>query len=230
MGLFDACCMLTGVSLKGADAAAVAIESVGENFRPMTLAVFGHYNRVGTVDGVKNDANTKLIMKYFEKKLDSGEFESEEYGAGHIELLLESFERNINDGPCYALLNELPVYASLISKAVWKAIANSVPPISDSPDECYDQIFPEGSIGREIYGGKRGNIGTQLREFSSILNFMTEQKMVWKVTEGGGQDYAESMRQALKKARNKFQAVPAILDGLRDYEIEVADLLVDSEV
>ena len=109
--------MVSGVSLKGANASLVLLEQTGEVYRPIALAITGNYNRLGSIDGIKEDANTKLVLRYFLGKLRSSEFAVDaDYFRGHgcypiknIEQLLACFERNINDFPNAAVLNGRPV-------------------------------------------------------------------------------------------------------------------------
>ena len=74
MGFYDCRCMVSGVSLKGADAALVLLQQAGEAYRPIALAIVGNYNRLGSIDGIEEDANTKLVLEYFLGKLRSGAF------------------------------------------------------------------------------------------------------------------------------------------------------------
>src|ERR1700722_14596538 len=106
MGFYDCRCMATGVSLKGADAALVLLEPLAVGYTPTALAFKGNYDRLGSIDGVKEDANTRLVLRYFLDVLLSRAFTvDEEYLAVSkrfpirtIEDLLFGFERNMNDG------------------------------------------------------------------------------------------------------------------------------------
>src|SRR5262245_3985750 len=83
MGMYDGRCMVSCVSLKGADAALVLLQQSGDAFHPMELAITGNYNRLGSIDGLE-DANTQLVFDYFQRKLASGEFVVDvDYLSGH---------------------------------------------------------------------------------------------------------------------------------------------------
>src|SRR5262252_9175675 len=69
VGFYDCRCMVTGVSLKGSDAAAVLLQKAAGVYRPIALAMKGNYNRLGTIDHISEDANTRLVLKFFLAKL-----------------------------------------------------------------------------------------------------------------------------------------------------------------
>src|SRR5258708_5960905 len=127
MGFYDCRCMLTGVSLKGADAALVPLRATGSAFVPLALAIKGNYNRLGSIDGIEEDANTELILRFFLDKLQTGEFVVEgEYLRAHncypirtIEDLLQGFERNINDSASASVLSGQPIVFALVCRTVW---------------------------------------------------------------------------------------------------------------
>jgi len=113
MGFYDCRRMVTGVSLKGAGAALVLLHQSSDQYVPMALAVKGNYNRLGSIDGIDEDANTQSALRFFQEGLRSDAFiVDEEYLRGHgcfpiqtIEDLLQGFERNMNDGERIAVLN-----------------------------------------------------------------------------------------------------------------------------
>src|SRR5262245_23817027 len=103
MGMYDYPCMVTGVSLKGADAALVLLEPVRKGFSPMAFAISGNYNRLGTIDGVEEDANTEVILDFFLARLADGRLDIDEDeapdGIADIEALLRVIERCVTAGP-----------------------------------------------------------------------------------------------------------------------------------
>src|SRR6516162_5759426 len=139
MGLYDARCMVTGVSLKGADAALVLLQKRGENYHPIALAIRGNYDRLGSIDGIEEDDNTEAILAFFLAKLKTGEFVVDKeyfeicecYPIEDIEDLLHCFERTMNDHHEAALLGGSPVVFALISSSIWNGIARAVKPSRD---------------------------------------------------------------------------------------------------
>jgi len=116
--------MITGVSLKGADAVLVPLQRRCGVYSPIALAIKGNYNRLGSIDGTEEDANSRLVLEFFQAELQTGSFEVEEeylsacgyYPISTIETLLQAFERNINDNPRAAVLSGLPIIFALISR------------------------------------------------------------------------------------------------------------------
>ena len=235
MGFYDCRCRITGVSLKGADATAVLLQKFARAFRPITLPVTGNYNRYGTIDGIAEDANTRLILKFFLDKLQSGEFVIDEpywlkdyYPITDLEHLLWGFERNTNDNHETAVLNGKPVVVALVCRAVWDSLASSGS--SRKSDEAlFAEVFDGAPVAEEIYRGQFAKVSEHLRELAAVNDFLTSRGIAWKPTEGDGQHYDEEMRKYLATARKKFRDSPAVLEGLNDYEREVADLLTDED-
>lgn len=232
MGFYDCRCMASGVSLKGADAVAVLLQLSSGAFRPVALALTGSYDRLGTIGGVTDDANARLISAYFLAKRSSGEFVIDEpYWSKsrcpitNIENLLWGFERNTNDNPEAAVLNGAPVVAALTSRRVWDAIVRAAPHDERADSARFAALFSGVSVAEEMYRGHLARVGEQLRELSAVSAFLATRGIEWTPTEAGGQDYADEMRDCLASARERYKDCPAVLDGLRDYEREVSELL-----
>jgi hypothetical protein len=234
MGFYDCRCMATGVSLKGADASLVLLQQEGAGYQPIGLAVKGNYNRLGSVDGIKQDANTELLLRYFLDKLNQGRFVVDAayfrshgcYPITNIEQLLAGFERNINEGN-YAMLDGRPVVFALISRAVWDGIANDGRPARESPTALFQSLFKDVAIAAEIYGGSLASVWVHLQEQAAVSAFLADLGLDWKQADAGGQDYPEEMRQYLQEARLAFSNCAVVLKALNDYEREVSDLLGD---
>ena len=73
MGLYDCRCMISGVSLKNASAMLVLLQESRGALMPIALGIKGSYNRMGTIDGIEQDANTAAILKFFRDLQASGE-------------------------------------------------------------------------------------------------------------------------------------------------------------
>ena len=233
MGLYDCRCMVTGVSLKGADAALVLLQQAGAVCHPIALPIKGAYNRLGSIDGLDEDANTALILKYFLERLRREEFVvDQDYLRTHhcfpienIEQLLAGFERNINDNDSAAVLNGRPVVFALISRAVWDAIASSSPPPSGPAPTLFQRLFKGVPAAEGIYRGNLAKVAGHLEELSGVYKFLAGRGLTWRPAEDPSQHYPEEMRAYLEAARQAFRDSPVALKGLNDYEAEVADLL-----
>jgi hypothetical protein len=228
--MYDYRCMVTGVSLKGADAALVLLEPVGDGFAPMAFAISGNYNRLGAIDGIDEDANTKLVLDFFLGRLAAGGLVIDDAeapdGVGDIETLLGVIERCVTAGPDVVLNGKRVVYA-LVSLAIWNEIVRAAPPRSTG-QVLLEELFREGSVGREIYAGKWSGLSRHLRELSALSRFLAENDIAWTPPDDPSQHYSDEMRQYLEEAQQRFQDTPQIIRGLRAYDNEVGDLLEDS--
>jgi hypothetical protein len=204
-------------------------------YRPIALPIKGNYDRLGSIDFIDEDANTRLVLKFFLAKLKSGEFVIDEpywskdrYPITEVEYLLWGFERNTNDNPRAALLNGEPVVTALVCRAVWDALARATPAVGAAQKQ-FDELFGGVPVAEEMYRGKVSDVSRHLGEMSAICRFLDNHKIAWTPTEGGGQDYSEEMLEYLTAARETFRQSPAVLAGLDDYEREVAELLTDED-
>jgi len=235
MGFYDCRCMVTGVSLKGAGAALVLLQDSAGEYCPISLAIKGNYNRLGSIDEIEEDANARLVLKFFLDGLPLGTFTVDEEALAREECfpirtsedLLQGFERNINDGPGYAALNGQPVVFALIARAVWDTIAQHASPSDESAPIVFQRLFAVSSVGAQIYAGALGEVCTHVGESAAFDALLKERRLPWKPAEDPGQDYPEEMRQYLGAARQTFADSAIIMEALRRYEVEVGDLLKD---
>ncbi len=233
MGFYDCRCMVTGVSLKGAGATLVLLQQTGATHHPIALPVQGAYNRLGSIDGVEEDANAALILRYFLDKLQRGEFVVDaDYLRPHnafpienIERLLAAFERNINDNPQAAVLSGRPVVFALIARAVWDAVASAAPPPSAPAATVFQRLFKGVPAAEGIYRGRLANVTGHLQELAGVHQFLAGRGLTWRPAEDPSQHNAGEMRAYLDAARQAFRDAPAVLQGLKAYEAEVAELL-----
>jgi hypothetical protein len=229
MGFYDCRCMITGVSLKGADAALVLLQEAGETHHPIALPVKGAYNRLGCIDGIRQDANTALILKYFLDKLPRGEFVVAPgcLPVENLERLLAAFERNINDNSQTAVLSGRPVMFALISRAVWDAVASSAPPLSAPTATVFQRLFKGVRAAEGIYRGNVAAVAGHLQELAGVHQFLAGRGLTWRPAEGASQHSSGEMRAYLEAARQAFRDAPVVLKGLRAYETEVAKSLAE---
>jgi hypothetical protein len=236
MGFYDCRCMVTGVSLKGADAALVLLHQSSDQYVPMALAVKGNYNRFGSIDMIEEDANTQSVLRFFQESLRTGAFTvDEEYLRGHgcfpiqtIEDLLQGFERNMNEGEGAAVLNGQSVVFALIALAVWDTIAEAAPAPVEPALTSLKRLFKASPVGLEIYAESVGAVSKHIGELAAVDSLLTGRGLSWRPSEATGQAYTEEMRQYLDEAREIFSDLPTILTALRRYEQEVGDLLIDN--
>lgn len=235
MGFYDCRCMATGVSLKGADAQLVLLQQAASEYVPISLAIKGNYNRLGSIDGIVEDANTRLVLRYFLDSLRSGAFRVDEaYLASHrcfpirtIEDLLQGCERNINDGPGHAVLHDKPVVFALVARAIWETITQAARPLDEPVSAVFQRLFGASPVGAAIYAGSLAEMSGQVGDLAAVDAFLKSRRLAWQPTEGGGQDSPDDMRQYLAESRQAFADSATIVTGLSRYEEEVAELLED---
>ncbi len=235
MGFYDCRCLVTGVSLKGAQAALVLLQPVDAGYQPLALALKGSYNRLGAIDGIEQDTNAKLVLRFLRAQHESYalEFDKEYWRELRfkplttLEEFLAAFERNINDYAQTALLDGQPVVFALICRAVWEALARALPPTEDSLDAQFHALFANVAAAQTIYQRNLSQVAPQLLELAAVNSFLTQRGLAWKPADEPGQDYAEEMRQYLAEARAAFSDAAVALAALQAYEREVGDLLKD---
>jgi len=224
MGLFDCRCMITGVSLKGADTVVVLLGQNETAYYPISLGIKGQYNRVGGIDQpATEDANMRLVLNHFRAKQQSGELDLGRPSKNIYELLGE-FAEYIDWDDASNISPGAVVYA-LICRAIWEAIVRSAPAAMR-----FDQLFAGVREAKEIYRGDQTEVVDPVRELAAVNDFLTRRGIAWTPPELPNQDQAEDMREYLAEARQAFQDSASVLAGLCDYEAEVHDeLLVDED-
>jgi hypothetical protein len=225
--------MITGVSLKGSEAALVLLQQHEEAYHPIALALTGQYDRLGSIDMIGEDDNTELILRYFLNQLRARAFVvREDYLRSHesfpietVEHLLHGFERNMNDHSTAAVLNGQRIVFALCAATVWNEIARSAKAADDRA--TFDRLFGAAPVPREIYGERLSDVSQQLREFAAVSNFLAGRNIPWTPATDVSQHYGDDMREYLEEARASFHDAAFVLEGLKAYEREVSDLLED---
>lgn len=232
MGFYDYRCMITGVSLCGADAALVLLQRADSLYQPVALAIKGNYNRLGAIDSIDEDANTRLVLDYFDAKYERGEFvldedylpDSDDYFAD-VEGLLGVFERCVTESDDLAALNGQPILFALICRAVWDAIARSAAPAREPDASLWERLFRASPVAKGIYSGSLPEVSKHLHELAAIQDFLNSRRLAWQIPEDAHQHWKKERREYLDAARSAFHDAPSVLEGLNAYEEESADLL-----
>jgi hypothetical protein len=231
MGFYDYRCTVTGVSLKGSDAALVLLAATGKGFTPVALAIMGTYNRLGSIDNIDEDNNIDKVVSYFVDKLETGELVINEShapeGIEDIEPLLNVVERSVTESSNAFVLNGQQIVYALICRDVWNAIVKAAPAPTASGKALLHELFPEGSVGREIYEGNASAVTRNLKQFAAVNSFLAQRGIPWKPPEHPEQHYGEEMKQYLAEAKKPFHDAPAVLRGLQAYEKRIGWLLED---
>lgn len=244
MGFYDFRCAVTGVSLRGSDAVLVGLRPVDNGYRPVTLGIAGTYDRLGSIDGITEDLNTRLVLAYFRDRARSGEFvpdpdHAKDYGnpPHDIERLLRYFERNVSErggffdeNPAATLFGQR-IFSALIAEPVWTALAAEFAPRDGTPDIWFQQIFGDSPVAEELYRDRIPEVAAHIRELAAVDVFLATRGLAWTLPDEDeiGSQHFEEMRAFLDTARVAFGDVPAVLAALGEYAEEARDLLNDDD-
>lgn len=237
MGFFDYRCSLTGVSLKTCDAVFLPLNNVNGEYKPLTLGIKGCYDRLGTIDGIKEDKNTNSILKFFQQAHDTGALVFNKltlkglycYPIKNIEDLLRCFERNIADAPKPAELDGVPIQYALIEKQTWEFLVEHSTLAEEAPEVMWESLFPASSVARRIYKKRESEVLPQLRELYRVSLEMKAHGIEWKPVDDLGQHFGEEMTEFLKEAKARFKDAPLFLGALAPYEKDVNEFLAEEE-
>lgn len=249
MGSYDCVCMVTGVSLRPLDAAAVLLQQDSpSSWSPIALPVFGAYAE-GGVWSITEDANTELIVNYFAAQLGTGRFAAKDYTTvaptlwpefpsadyfSVIDGLFGLVERNTTmwshlhdpEAPLVTIDGK-PVLLSLIAIPVWDAIVGTSG-TGDDPGEPLPEEL-RGTVAEQIYAGEHRQIASALKAFAVVNAFLAAHEISWtppafgRYTDNYGQHY-EQMDEYLARARSDWSGNAAINVALDRVAHSIAEL------
>ncbi len=243
MGFYDCNCMLTGISLMGIRATTVVLQRSGDTYAPITLGITGTYDRLGKVDGIREDLNTELVLRYFMDRSLDGRFFADDQTSVHdgglssdsdIEDLLHFVERTdasialgIDESPS-AALDGGALFSALIAQPVWDAVTAGPATSDSSSDQRFRRVFGDTSAPNEIYRERLLELTTPLNQLAAVDDFVKVHGLRWApvpepsqryATDGyGGQHYLEDIQEFLDRAKHDYRDEPVVLTGLADYE------------
>ena len=250
MGFYDCSCMITGVSLHD-DATLVVLRRIGQNYLPITLGIAGTYDRLGGIDGVHEDLNTELVLRYFFDRYRDGRFFAKDQtrtfdgdsltSDSHIEELLQLIERThvaiddeiLDDGiyPASTVLDSDMVVFALIAQPVWDAIVDAASEPDRPLDRQFERLFGPASTAAEIYEGRLPELVTALNHLAAINDFVEAHGLRWAPAPEPSQRYptdygcqhGDEIKEFLDRAKRDYQDEPVILTGLARYEQQLMD-------
>ncbi|MFE3441904.1 hypothetical protein ACFXNW_02615 [Nocardia sp. NPDC059180] len=255
MGFYDCRCMITGVSLMPVDATLVVLRRVGGNYLPITLGVAGTYDRIGGIDGVHEDLNTELVLRYFLDRSGDGRFFAKDQTStfegdaltadSDIEDLIRLIERTHvaiddenHDGHTYSASTVLDgdmVAFALIAQPVWDAIADAAPVVDRPLDREFEGLFGRESAAAEIYEGRLPELSTALRQLAAVGDVVESHGLCWAPapepsqrypTDYGCQHGDDEVKEFLVRAKRDYQDAAVVSAGLAAYEQSI-DWIID---
>lgn len=217
MGLFDYRCMITGLSLKSSKTVLVLLEKTGDDYVPIALPVFGEYNRLGAIDSIHENQNTKTIFQFFQSKIHSGDVKvdwEEVYHNGEflkkidtIEHLFTAIERGVTMEYDCVTLNGKRIEYSLIDTNIWNEISRYNLYKNDSAlnySDTWVLIYPETSVDSDDL----------IAQFNNVRNFMHKNQIQWTPPNDAEQHYDEDVTDFLEEAKATFKDEPYIMSGI----------------
>lgn len=234
MGFYDCLCSLTGVSLKGSKTALVLLRANGEGFVPLTLAIHGQYNRLGSIDMLDEDAHTAWLMKAIRAEAKAGRLTFDEDlddPLENLEAFLQGCERNLNEaGPegCLCWQGQ-PVLFALVANVVWTALVGAAKPNAATPAALAETFFGSSPLGVPAKQADQEPFASKLHELRAVTEFMATLPTTWQPTPADGQHYTDDLQQFLEEARARFAGIPPLPEALDAYAAEVDYLLEDED-
>jgi hypothetical protein len=200
------------------------LEKVGNEYVPISLPIYGHYNRIGAIDMIIEDENTNEILDFFQSKITSGEVKidwEEVYWNGkflneieNIEQLIASIERGVTmDYNCVSFNNRRISYA-LIDYIIWDAITYF-------DFENRKSILLESDTWSEIYQDSITRFGNYSFEFKNVQDFLNKYNIKWFPPEDASQHFNQDVTAFLEEAKSKFKDEELVAKAIKSYEKEL---------
>ncbi|NME68586.1 hypothetical protein [Flammeovirga aprica] len=212
MGFFDTRCMISGLSLKLSETVAVFLIQQGDILQPISLPIFGTYNRLGTIDCVEENINTVIVLNFFKSKIASGDIkvdwdEVDFDQVDNIEQLFEIVERGVTQNYASVLFNNMKIGFALIDKFIWNSIITV---------QHKEEPFPFQGLMLDVYQ-QYNDLEELSRQFFYLEMFMKENQMSWSLPSDHEQHYDEEISEFLDLAYVKFMNNPVIMNGIESY-------------
>lgn len=231
--------MITGVSLMPVHATLVVLRRVGGDYLPITLGITGTYDRIGGIDGVDEDLNTELVVRYFLDRYRDGRFFAKDQTStfegdaltadsdieDHIRLIERTHIAIVDGGghPASTVLDGDMVVFALIAQPIWDAIAAAAPPL----DRESDRLFGPASTAADIYAGRLPELAPAIDQLAAVGAFVAGHGLRWAPapepsqrypTDYGSQHPGDEIKRFLDQAQRDYADNPVISAGLAGYE------------
>src|SRR5262249_53582969 len=157
--------------------------------------------RLGSVDGVEQDANTRRVLQFFLDGMRSGAVRVDEeslridrsFPIRKVEYLLRGGERNMNHWSGYLTLNGQPLVFALIARAVWAKIAGAATLPDESVPAEFQRLFGPSSAGAAIYAGSLDDVAEHVGELAAVDAFLRGRGLRWQPAAAGDQHFGEEV-------------------------------------
>jgi hypothetical protein len=245
VGYYDSNCLVTGVSLRPVDATLVVLQRVPGGYRPITLGMTGTHDRAGAIDGIEEDLNTELVVRYFRDRQRDGRFEAPEWDCDEtdVDLLIACVSRTCGavafpdfpaGFPVLTALDGRMIVHALIARPVWDALIHVAVRANDTAATQFERIFGAGSPAAEIYADRLADLEKPIRELAAVTDFLTARGLVWAPPPEPVQRYptvgygaihtGDDIRDYLHRAQREYADVPGIRLALTCYRDAAREL------
>ncbi|MQY25155.1 hypothetical protein [Nocardia aurantia] len=245
MGYHDSNCLVTGVSLRPVDATLVVLQRVPGAYRPITLGMTGTHDRAGAIDGIEEDLNTELVVRYFRDRQREGRFEAPEWDCADtdIDVLIACISRTCGavafpdfpaGFPVLTTLDGAMIVHALIARPVWDALTRAAARPDDTVERQFDRIFGPDSPAAEIYAGRLTDLEKPIRELAAVADYLSDRELPWAPPPEPAQRYPTvgygaihtggDVRDYLRRAQRDHLGVPAISEALTHYHDAAREL------
>ncbi len=230
MGLYDYRCLLTGISLQGANCVAIVLQRGDDGWQPASLPVRGFYGGYGTlhggyIDGERSDIASHVATSFAEDLKDNvttlegdADWAWRNSESSLFGRMLEVVERTAT-GHGTVLFDGQSVAHTLIQTPVFDAISAQFSTETNEPTrELLQRVLPT-PLGRRWYGDIAGfsrcEIQAELRrgllQIAAIAVWMRENGCTWSTprvfTEPGEQHSLGTIIESFRAARSRFADV-----------------------
>lgn len=233
MGMWDYQCMITGISLRAAEATVVALRRTEHGHRPVTLGISGTYDRYGAVDNIDGDLNTRLVAAYFRDHVRyvaapgpgaaavahgwadtevrsptaTGDIET---AISHLAVSTTACSGDTFYGmPVATSPHGTSLVLAFVARPVWDALAGRHP-----VDGAFDEVFAQAPEAHDIYAGHLPDLAAQADHLRRVDRFLARRGMRWSPPDDSDQFWIDEELALAELAMRTYADVPELVEVL----------------
>lgn len=214
MGFFDQRCMISGLSLMPAETVLIFLEKKDNNFLPLSLPLFGNYNRFGAIDSIQEAQHITHLFSFFKQHDEVEEDMFVDWNEAGLECfesindVMLAVERGVTQEYDTVKIKDRPISFCLISKLLWEEIVKEENKISE---------INFSDFHAEAYRNQPSDYALLLCEMQQIQCFLNLHQLTWHPPNDGSQHYEEDVRKFAEEARTKFSGNETIRKAINGY-------------
>jgi hypothetical protein len=215
MGFFDVRCLASGLPIRsGQPCRAVIVQKRGARFAPVALAIEGRYDKLGSLEDIRGNEDTKRLTSLFgslwrEKRLSGGSPNqplARPKNPGHLLEMIrqgaadQSWIKADGSALAFALIDD-----GIFRAAVEEGRAPAMPGIRGA--------FGDAALAAELYGElPSSGLNARLRDFAKFRAWFGPNP--WTPDLGGELYFLDDIETAAAKALRRFRKHPLLLRAL----------------